>query len=155
MRHWSVELADEPASCAFAQLLARAPITGCYIALSGPLGAGKTTLVRAMLRALGVEGPVRSPTYTLLEPYETSLGPLVHLDLYRLGDPEELEYLGIRDCFDANGICVVEWPERGEAGLPTPDIAIAIAFHGNGRRLALEAGTATGEAILQFIASAS
>ena len=83
-----------------------------FIGLRGSLGVGKTTLVRSLLRALGVKGSVRSPTYTLAEPYETCIGSVWHLDLYRMVDPDELEYIGIRDLIASSTLCLIEWPER-------------------------------------------
>jgi tRNA threonylcarbamoyladenosine biosynthesis protein TsaE len=105
--------------------------------LRGDLGAGKTTLVRGLLRALGYRGPVRSPTYTLIEPYEVGDTRIHHLDLYRLGDPEELEFLGIRDLLDGRGLLLVEWPERGGGILPNPELTVDIRFASPGRRLIL------------------
>ncbi len=103
--------------------------------LRGDLGAGKTTLVRGLLRGLGHEGPVRSPTYTLIEPYEVAGQRLYHLDLYRLGDPEELEFLGLRDLLDGEALLLVEWPERGAGVLPEPELIIDIAHAPPGRRI--------------------
>ncbi|MGB5834822.1 MAG: tRNA (adenosine(37)-N6)-threonylcarbamoyltransferase complex ATPase subunit type 1 TsaE [Thiohalocapsa sp.] len=105
--------------------------------LHGDLGAGKTTLVRGLLRELGHEGPVRSPTYTLIEPYETAGQLIYHLDLYRLGDPEEVEFLGLRDLLDGEGLLLVEWPERGAGVLPEADLIIQIDHAPPGRRLRL------------------
>jgi tRNA threonylcarbamoyladenosine biosynthesis protein TsaE len=120
----------------------------CIIFLEGDLGAGKTTLVRGFLRALGHDGPVRSPTFTLLEPYELGSGPVFHLDLYRLGDPEELAYLGLRDLLGGRAILLVEWPERGAGELPAPDLRIAIAHLAAGRRVEIDPLSPAGEACL-------
>ena len=117
------------------------------IGLAGSLGAGKTTLARASLHALGVEGTVRSPTYTLAEPYETRVGPIWHLDLYRIADPAELEFIAIRDLVAESVACFVEWPERGRGGLPDRDCVLAMAPAGNGRQLRIERRTAIGDAI--------
>lgn len=105
------------------------------VTLSGPLGAGKTELVRACLHGLGHDGPVRSPTYTLVESYPLATCTVHHLDLYRLGDPEELELIGIRDLATADAVWLIEWPDRGGDRLPPVDWAIAIAYAGSGRRV--------------------
>jgi tRNA threonylcarbamoyladenosine biosynthesis protein TsaE len=111
---------------------------GCVF-LEGDLGAGKTTLVRGLLRAWGVTGAVRSPTYTLIEPYEvtTAAGPrrVFHLDLYRLGDPEELEYLGWREFLAEDCLLLIEWSERGDRLLPSPALLVDIKLQPPGRLL--------------------
>ncbi len=130
----------EAAMVAFGECLGRAfaayqgPLT---VHLLGNLGAGKTTLTRGILRAFGHQGAVKSPTYTLVEVYEFGARRVYHFDLYRLGDPEELEYMGIRDYFDDRNLCLIEWPARGEGVLPAPDLLINIHPEGEGRRLEL------------------
>lgn len=136
----TLELAGEAAMEAFGARLAQALPTGLQIHLQGDLGAGKTTLVRGFLRGLGHAGRVKSPTYTLIEPYWIDGRQLYHLDLYRLADPEELEFLGIRDLFDPGVTSLIEWPERGAGVLPPPDLLIRIEHLPAGRRLWLEPG---------------
>lgn len=119
--------------------------------LCGELGVGKTTLVRGFLRALGHTGIVKSPTYTLIEPYQIGERLIYHLDLYRLGDPEELEYLGIRDILEYNVICLIEWPEKGGALTPPPDVQIQLSHHTKGRFLELQTHSATGQFIIANI----
>lgn len=117
------------------------------VGLAGDLGAGKTTLARAALRTLGVAGTVRSPTYTIAEPYETRVGRIWHLDLYRIAAPDEIEYIGIRDLVAESCACLVEWPERGRGGLPEIDCCLEIVPHGRVRRLRAAWSTACGHAI--------
>lgn len=111
---------------------------GWVVFLHGDLGAGKTTLVRAWLRALGVKGTIRSPTYTLTEPYEVDSNSLLHLDLYRLNDADELAQLGLADMPPQAGGWLVEWPERGGNQLPAPDIVVRLHIEGSGRRVSLD-----------------
>ena len=110
---------------------------GQVIYLHGPLGAGKTTLVRGLIRALGHEGPVRSPTYTIMEPYEIDGLNLIHLDLYRLSDPEELEYLGLRD-WAGEAVMLVEWPEKGLGVLANADVELFLDYENVGRACRIE-----------------
>ncbi len=105
--------------------------------LHGDLGAGKTTLVRAYLRAAGYEGAVKSPTYTLVEEYLINKQKIFHFDLYRLAEPEELEWIGIRDYFDQPSLCFIEWAEKGQGFLPDPDIIIDLTPEGHGRMVKL------------------
>ena len=110
---------------------------GQVITLSGDLGAGKTTLVRGMLRGLGFEGRVKSPSYGLVESYEVAGLEIHHLDLYRLGEPEELDFVGIEDLIGENSVLLIEWPERGKGRLPEPSACIRIEHRGTGRRVLL------------------
>lgn len=143
-------LADEAATeRAGAMLWARVPHDRRVVVyLHGDLGAGKTTFVRGLLHAAGHQGPVRSPTYTLIEPYSLPDGSICHLDLYRLADPEELEYVGIRDVVEGPVLLLVEWPQRGRGAIPGADLDLGLDYEGPGRRLRFEAGSAEGEGIV-------
>ena len=148
MRREPFLLQGPEAQEAFGARLAAACPARALIFLEGELGTGKTTLVRGFLRARGETGPVRSPTYTLIEPYETSHGMLFHLDLYRLADGAELEFLGLRDILDGAAVILIEWPERAGDWLPDPDLRIRIAHQGQARRLTLQAESPLGASIL-------
>lgn len=145
--HIEHHCADADAQQRLGGLLGELCPVGCTLHLQGDLGAGKTTLVRGFLRARGHHGPVRSPTYTLIEPYELPGGAVYHLDLYRLGDPEELEYLGLRDLLGDELTLLIEWPEQGAGWLPTPDLLVQIAHRPAGRDIHLQAASAIGETI--------
>ena len=136
-------LADAEATDRFAQALAATAPVPAVVYLRGDLGAGKSTLARAWLRALGVRGAIRSPTYTLVERYPLPAGEALHLDLYRIGDGAELEFLGLDDVDAA--LWLVEWPERGGDSLPPADLRIALAIDGAGRSCRLDAATPVGE----------
>lgn len=135
----TVHLTSEAEQIVFGELLATQLMPGMLVFLDGELGAGKTTLARGIAWGLGHSGAVKSPTYTLVEPYESLRIPLYHFDLYRLGDPQELEFLGVGDYFRDDALVVVEWPERGVGYLPLPDLEIHIAVDEGGRVLTLTA----------------
>lgn len=140
---------------AFGARLAPCLPSQCVVYLEGELGTGKTTLARGLLAALGHRGAARSPTYTLLEPYELADRVLYHLDLYRLGDPLELDYLGLRDLLGEAALWLVEWPERGVGMLPLPDLRIRIEHAGMGRRLLIEGMTPVGRAVVETLRTVS
>lgn len=143
----SLHLASAEATERLGALLAQhLPATAAVVHLQGDLGAGKTTLARALLRALGVEGPVRSPTYTLLERYDTAQGAVAHLDLYRIVDPEELEFLALDELAAEARLWLVEWPQRGHGMLPAVDLVLRLAVDGAGRSATLEAVSDAGRA---------
>lgn len=126
MLEYSIDLLGEPEMVAFGGRLGLACNVGGVVFLEGDLGMGKTTLCRGILQGLGHQGVVKSPTYTLVEPYELTGLDAYHFDLYRLGDPEELEYMGIRDYFGINKLCLIEWPEKGAGILPPADLLVRI-----------------------------
>jgi tRNA threonylcarbamoyladenosine biosynthesis protein TsaE len=155
-------LADENATARLGAALALAVDSelavvrerGLFIGLSGDLGAGKTALVRAMLRALGVTGPVRSPTFALVEPYVVSSLDFYHFDFYRLTDPREFALAGFREMFGEGRVCLVEWPEKAAGQLPAADLQFTLRVAGRGRIAAVGAASELGSACLQRIAKA-
>jgi tRNA threonylcarbamoyladenosine biosynthesis protein TsaE len=148
-------LPDEAATLALGANLAPVLAGGVTIWLQGDLGAGKTTLVRGLLRGMGYEGKVKSPTYTLVESYVISGLYLYHFDLYRFADPEEWDAAGFRDYFNSQSVCLVEWPDKAGALLPSPDIEINLAQSGGGRSATLHAGTEAGHRCLRHLSRLS
>ena len=144
----TLEVDDEKAMVALGQRLASGAKPGCVMYLQGGLGMGKTTLSRGFIQSLGHTGAVKSPTYTLVEPYEFAGITVYHFDLYRLGDSEELEFMGIRDYFTATTICLIEWPERGSGVLPPADLVITIVKAGSGRLVTLCSQTTAGAVVV-------
>jgi tRNA threonylcarbamoyladenosine biosynthesis protein TsaE len=158
--NFTLDLADEDATLNFGVILAKAIQPNLTIYLHGDLGAGKTTLVRGLLHALGHVGKVKSPTYTLVEPYEvkynvTSSFMLYHFDLYRFNDEEEWDSSGFRDYFNAGGVCIIEWPENAQNVLPIPDLNINFSLKNVGKNLGrgvnLSAHSILGQKCLQVI----
>jgi tRNA threonylcarbamoyladenosine biosynthesis protein TsaE len=138
---------------ALGERLGRASRVGAVVFLQGDLGAGKTTLVRGWLRGLGYPGPVKSPTYTLVEPYTAGGLEVYHVDLYRVADPEELEYLGLREELRPGTLCLVEWPERGAGWLPGADLEVRIEVDEPGRVICFTARTPAGQSVLEGLQS--
>lgn len=144
-----LRIESDEAMQALGAKLAEASRSQGVIYLQGELGTGKTTLVRGLLRALGHEGAVKSPTFSLVEPYTVNGKDIYHFDLYRLSDPEELEFMGLRDYFSGDSLCLIEWPQQGADRVPPADILIELEHAGPARDLRLSALSPHGEAILK------
>ena len=152
----TLHCADEAATAAFATQLAAQPALGqAFIALHGDLGAGKTTLVRHLLRALGVAGRIKSPTYAVVEPYELAGLAIWHFDFYRFADPREWEEAGFRDIFASPGLKLAEWPEKAGKQLPLADWDITLqTCDENARQLTIQANSALGTTLLMTLQNA-
>jgi tRNA threonylcarbamoyladenosine biosynthesis protein TsaE len=141
--------ADEEQQIAFARVVAQHLKSSFILLLKGDLGAGKTTFARGFIQSSGYHGIVKSPTYTLVEPYPISNDRMCyHFDLYRLADPEELEFTGARDYFNENAVCLVEWPEKAEGFLPPADWICEFSYHNKGRNLLISALTGKGKKLM-------
>lgn len=151
MTELTFQLDNEDETIAIGQQLARHVKAPLVLYLTGDLGAGKTTLSRGLIQGLGHKGAVKSPTYTLVEPYELDGVEVYHFDLYRLNDPEELEFMGIRDYFTASSLCIVEWPDKGEGLLPEADVHLHLNYVNQGREIHIRALTELGKTLLAAI----
>jgi len=150
-------LKNEPEQLGLAAKIAAQSPAGTVIFLDGDLGTGKTTLVRGFLQSLGFTGNVKSPTYTLVEPYRIDNQQIYHFDLYRLGTPDELEYAGGRDYFDGDAICLIEWPEKAKGYLPMADLLVQLSYQNQagvqGRHCVISSNTPKGRSILQALSN--
>jgi len=149
----SAFLPNEAATLGYGKKLAEILQPGLFVALSGELGSGKTTLARGILRGLGYDGKVKSPTYTLVEHYNLSRLDLYHFDLYRFMDSRELLEAGFRDDFDSRNVCLIEWPERAQDLLPIADLSVSLVEERGGRRVRIAAQTELGKLCLARIAT--
>jgi tRNA threonylcarbamoyladenosine biosynthesis protein TsaE len=143
-----VALPDETATLRLASVIQAHLPAGSLLFLRGNLGAGKTTFVRGFLRGAGFTGKVKSPTFTLIEEYALPDLTLFHFDLYRLQDPEELEWIGLRDYLRSDALCFIEWPERGAGHLPAPDLDIELHYQDQGRLALITANSDRGQAVM-------
>lgn len=148
-----ISLADEQATEALGAALAKHLPLPAVCFLHGDLGAGKTTLSRGVMRGFGHQGAVKSPTYTLVEPYQFADHQVYHFDLYRLADPEELEFMGIREYFEGQSLCLIEWPECGQGLLPAADLEITLSYDGDGRSAKLQAHSDIAKRTLEALAA--
>jgi tRNA threonylcarbamoyladenosine biosynthesis protein TsaE len=150
----TLTLADEGATRGAGAALAAALVAtdppAIFVTVAGELGAGKTTLVRGLLEALGIAGPVRSPTYTLIESYAAGARQLHHLDWYRLAGPDDLDGVGFRELLAPGHWVLVEWPERAASAAAQADLALGLGYEGTGRRLEARARSPRGEAVLRL-----
>ncbi len=147
-----IDLPDEQATESIAARLAACLFSPLVLTFSGDIGAGKTTLIRAMLRRLGVHTAIKSPTFSLVESYQGTHLQIHHFDLYRIHDETELDYIGFRDYFSAKAICCIEWPERAPGYLAAPDIQCTLGLKGVGRQMQISALSSTGAVVLSCLA---
>jgi tRNA threonylcarbamoyladenosine biosynthesis protein TsaE len=154
MAAWTLSLPDEEAAQAFARRFSGAVRPPMVIYLEGDLGAGKTTFARAYIHGLGYKGYVKSPSYGLLETYRVDSQQVLHLDLYRIEDPEELEYLALRDLYDGQTVLLVEWPDRGGGLLPAPDLVLKFDENHESRFVRISAKSKEGQVLSQLIEQA-
>jgi tRNA threonylcarbamoyladenosine biosynthesis protein TsaE len=158
MQTWRTHLPDESATARLGVDLGRALRRGTVVFLHGDLGAGKTALTRALIQSAGHAGPVKSPTYTLSEPYRVQLGgepvQVVHFDLYRMSSPEEFLDAGFREDFNPDTVCIVEWPEKAGGVLPPPDLDVFLSVNGDGRDVELQALSDKGQLCLERLIQA-
>jgi tRNA threonylcarbamoyladenosine biosynthesis protein TsaE len=148
MHERQIELADEEATRQFAEEVAAALEDGAVFHLHGELGAGKSSFARALLQALGVTGRIKSPTYSLVENYPLEHGQAWHLDLYRIADPDELQWLGVDALGEPGAVVLIEWPQRGRGAIPPADVELQLDYAGSGRRARLRAASPRGERLL-------
>lgn len=148
VKQFQRHLADESATVEMGKMLAQVLTQGAVIYLHGDLGAGKTTLTRGVVQGFGHLGKVKSPTYTLVEPYELENKNIYHFDLYRLADAEELEFMGIRDYFNPDSVCLIEWPEKGQGMLAPADLDITMEYQELQRTITIKACSDTGITII-------
>lgn len=148
MNEFVINVPNEKMSQQLAKKMAGCLTTPLVLGFCGDLGAGKTTFIRAMLRALGITGAIKSPTFSLIETYDAAIGFIHHMDLYRIQDESELEYLGIREYFTAEAICCIEWPQRMERLQDMIDLQIYLTIHGAGREIKIQSLSKKGAYIL-------
>lgn len=151
LNSYHTHLSDSDQTVNIGRDLALCMTQATTVFLHGDLGAGKTTFTRGFVQTLGHQGNVKSPTYTLVEPYEVADWQIYHFDLYRLADPEELEFMGIRDYFSDKSLCLIEWPQRGFGLLPEADIELWLTYVDNEREIKFEANTPNGQTVLNAL----
>lgn len=151
LNSYHTHLSDSDQTVNIGRDLALCMTQATTVFLHGDLGAGKTTFTRGFVQTLGHQGNVKSPTYTLVEPYEVADWQIYHFDLYRLADPEELEFMGIRDYFSDKSLCLIEWPQRGFGLLPEADIELWLTYVDNEREIKFEANTQNGQTVLNAL----